>query len=83
MSNVAARIVNVISVLSGGGNTMINKTRIDELGIKPESIRKFVNQIEEQEINIKELEKWQRKKTTKPSRRNNYGTKQTGNRTYR
>ncbi len=39
---------------------MINKARIDELGIKPESIRKFVNQIEGEEINIKELKTWQK-----------------------
>lgn len=40
---------------------MINKTRIRELGIKPESIRKFVAQIDEQEINIKQLKTWQSK----------------------
>ncbi len=36
---------------------MINKARIEELGIKPESLRKFVNQIEEQEINM-EIDKY-------------------------
>lgn len=39
---------------------MINKTKIDELGIKPESIRKYITEMEEQEINIADLKKWQR-----------------------
>jgi len=43
---------------------MINKTKIDELGIKPESIRKYITQIEEQEINISDLKKWHRGRTS-------------------
>jgi len=39
---------------------MINKTRIEELKIKPESIRKYITQMEEQEINISDLKKWHR-----------------------